>query len=106
MIGFYCELGYNLLQKAKSKKWSGKQLVVFGRYEILDMNTTIPANGLTDGTLKQSHIVAGFSYLPIPNVVIKADVRLMSTGASNPMISSLPYSQNNTFLNLGIGYSF
>jgi hypothetical protein len=106
MMGFYGELGYNLLQKTKSKKWSSKQLVVFGRYEMLDMNAAIPSNGITDGTLQQSHIVAGFCYLPIPNVVIKADIRLMNTGAANPLITSLPYNQNNSFFNLGIGYSF
>jgi len=106
MMGFYGELGYNLLQNAKKEKWQKKQLVAFGRYEMLDMNSSVPSNGLADGTLKQSHIVAGFSYLPIPNVVIKADVRLISTGEATPLLTTIPYQQNNTFLNFGIGYSF
>jgi hypothetical protein len=48
----------------------------------------------------------------LPNVVIKADVRLMHTGPQNPALvinpapNALPYQQNNQFLNLGIGYSF
>jgi hypothetical protein len=76
------------------------------------MNASIPANGLTDGTIKQNNLLLGFSYLPIPNVVIKADVRLLSTGGQNPLLlinpspSALPYQRNNTFLNLGMGYSF
>ncbi len=105
MTGFYAELGYNILQNAGGK-WKHKQLVAFGRYESLDMNAYIPSNGITDGTLKQTHIVAGFSYLPIPNVVIKTDVRLVNTGAANPLLTTIPYQQNNSFLNFGIGYSF
>lgn len=112
MMGMYGEVGYNLLQHAHKAKWSSKQLIVFGRYEMLDMNTSIPLNGITDGTLKQSHIIAGFSYLPLPNVVIKADVRLMNTGEENtalilnPNPNAAPYQQNNTLLNIGVGYSF
>jgi hypothetical protein len=45
-------------------------------------------------------------------VVVKADVRLMNTGAQNPDLvlnpnpNAVPYNQNTTFLNIGIGYSF
>ena len=54
----------------------------------------------------------GFGYLPLPNVVIKADVRLMHTGPENtelvvnPSTYAQPYLQSNQFLTLGIGYSF
>ncbi len=112
MYGAYAELGYNLLQTAKTEKWKKKQLNVFARYEVLDLNAKIPDNGIYDGTEKQSHIVAGLGYFPIPNVVIKADVRLLHTGQQNPELlvnpnpNALPYNVNNTFLNLGIGYSF
>ncbi|HQW83044.1 MAG TPA: hypothetical protein PK987_01210 [Ferruginibacter sp.] len=81
---------------------------------MLDLNATIPAppKAIYDGTLKQQHIIAGISYLPIQNVVVKADVRLLHTGKQNPNLvinpppNALPYQQNNTFLNIGIGYSF
>jgi len=112
MYGAYAELGYNLLQTMKKDKWHSKQLNVFARYEVLDLNNKIPENGVYDGTLKQTNIIAGIGYLPIPNVVIKADVRLLHTGAQNPDLIVNPnpnaaaYNQNNTFLNLGIGYSF
>ncbi|MEO6667962.1 MAG: porin [Ferruginibacter sp.] len=110
MYGAYAELAYNLLEH--SKKMKGQQLNVFGRYEILDLNSRIPGNAIYDGTEKQQHIILGLSYLPIRNIVIKADLRLLRTGAenadlvTNPSPVRIPYKQNNQFLNIGIGYSF
>lgn len=112
MYGAYAEVGYNLLQSAKSTKWQNKQLNVFARYETLDLNAELPKYGVTDGTLKQTHVVAGLGFFPIPHVVIKADVRLLTTGQQNPALvlnpnpSAIAYKTNNTFLNIGIGYSF
>ena len=68
--------------------------------------------GIYDGTEKQTHLIIGLGYLPLPNVVLKADVRLMHTGPQNPELvvtpspNASPYQQNNQFLNVGIGYSF
>jgi len=110
MYGAYGELAYNLLEN--SVQYKDQQLNVFGRYEVLDLNSTIPSNGIYDGTLKQQHIIAGFTYLPIPNVAIKADVRILHTGDENPALvinpspARVPYRVNNSFLNIGIGYSF
>ena len=79
---------------------------------MLDLNASIPSNGIYDGTLKQSHIIAGFGYFPIPNIVVKADVRFLQAGDENPLIpvnpnpGAIPYKTNNTFVNIGIGYSF
>ena len=108
MYGAYAELGYDWLH-AQHKQ---PQFITFVRGEILDLNASIPFNGVYDGTLKQTHIIAGISYLPIPNVVLKADVRLQHTGPQNPALlvnpapNALPYKQADQFLNLGIGYSF
>ncbi|MEP6952037.1 MAG: hypothetical protein ABI863_22295 [Ginsengibacter sp.] len=112
MYGAYAEIGYNLLEHAKSEKLKSQRLNAFARYEMLDLNQSIPDNGVYDGTEKQNHLIIGFGYLPIPNVVIKADVRLLHTGPAdpdlivNPNPVALPYRQNNTFINLGIGWSF
>lgn len=112
MYGAYGELGYNLLQHVKSEKHQSKQLNIFARYEMLDLNASIPDNAVTDGTLKQTHVIAGIGYFPIPNVAIKADVRLLNTGDQNPALiinpnpNALPYNHQNTFINVGIGYSF
>jgi len=113
MYGAYAEVGYDLLHLFKGYKKQG-QLVLFTRYEMFDLNAEMPTapDGIYDGTLKQSHLFAGFSYLPIPNVVIKADVQFVNTGDQNPALiinpapNALPYQTTNTLLNLGIGYSF
>jgi hypothetical protein len=110
MFGTYAELGYDWLYRKQKQP----QFITFARYEVIDLNATIPAppKAIDDGTLKQTHLIAGISYLPIPNVVIKADVRLMHTGKQNPDLvinpapNAIPYQQNNSFINLGIGYSF
>ncbi|WP_147313810.1 hypothetical protein [Deminuibacter soli] len=110
MYGAYAELAYDLLYKRRKED----QLIVFARGEMLNLNSSVAGiqKGLEDPTLKQTHIVAGLGYLPIPNVVIKADVRLVHTGPQNsalvinPPPNALPYKQNNSILNIGIGYSF
>lgn len=108
--GVYAEIGYNIF--AEIKKIHEHQLIVFVRYEKLNINASVPANGIIDGTLDQQHIVTGIGYLPIRNVVIKADVRFQHTGAQNPDLVfnpspvAIPYMPNNIFLNLGVGWSF
>ncbi|MDQ6761581.1 MAG: hypothetical protein M3015_03015 [Bacteroidota bacterium] len=110
MYGAYTEIGYDWFYK----KNKAPQFITFARGEILDLNASIPAppKAIYDGTEKQAHLIAGFSYLPIPNVVIKADVRILHTGKQNPGLvinpppNALPYQQNNQFLNIGMGYSF
>src|SRR5690606_27683756 len=46
MYGFYGELAYDLLHNTGTNK----QLVGFARYENLDLNHTIPTNGINDPT--------------------------------------------------------
>ena len=112
MYGTYLELAYDWLHRNAS----AKQFVTFIRAEALDMNAQL--SGLQkkdeqlDETLKQTHVIAGISYFPIPNVVVKADVRLVHTGPQNPALVINPppnaqaYRQDNQILNIGIGYSF
>ncbi len=110
MYGAYVELAYDWLYKKHGKD----QFISFARLEMLDLNASIPPapDAIYDGTEKQTHLVIGLGYLPLPNVVIKADVRLLHTGPQNPALvinpppNALPYKQNNQLLNLGIGYSF
>lgn len=112
MYGAYLELAYDWLHY----KGTPRQFITFVRGEALDMNAQLPSlqkqQDQLDPTLKQTHIIAGISYFPIPNVVIKADVRLLHTGEQNPALvinpppNALPYKQNNQFLNIGFGYSF
>jgi hypothetical protein len=114
MYGAYGEIAYNWLFKQQTLQQTKAGFISFVRFEALNMNATIAANGegIYDGTEQQTHLIAGFGYLPIPNVIIKADVRLMHTGPQNPALvvnpapNALPYKQDNQFLNIGIGYSF
>lgn len=111
MYGAYLELAYDWLHR----NGSAKQFVTFVRGEALDMNAQLTdlqkRAGQLDETLKQTHLIAGISYFPIPSVVLKADVQLMHTGPQNPTLvinppNALPYRQNDQFLHIGIGYSF
>ena len=108
--GAYLEVGYDVLHNMDRPHEN--HFIVFVRDEKLDMNASIPSNGVTDGRLDQNHIVAGFTYLPIRNVAIKADVRIIHTGQLNPNLIinpnpvALPYQVNNNLVNLGLAFSF
>jgi hypothetical protein len=108
--GAYAEVGYDLFHL--TGKPQDKQLIVFVRDEKLDMNASIPSNGVIDETLNQNYIVAGFTYLPIRNVAIKADVRIAHTGGQNPELIinpnpvAQPYQPNYNLINLGVAFSF
>lgn len=108
--GAYAEVSYNLFNSLT--RMGKQQLILFTRFEILDLNASIPSNGITDQTLKQQHLIAGINYLPARNVAVKTDVRFMHTGEQNPELvinpspTAPPYEQSNVFLNLGIGFSF
>ena len=112
MYGAYAEVGYNLFENVGNKKLHEQELIAFARYETLDLNSRIPSNGIHDGTENQQHLIVGFSYLPIKNIVIKTDMRLLHTGPQNPDLitnpnpTAVPYKPQNSFFNLGIGYSF
>jgi hypothetical protein len=70
------------------------------------MNAQVPGNGIIDGTLNQQHIILGLNYLPIKNVTIKGDIRMVHSGNQNPILISGPYKRDNVLLNLGLGFSF
>jgi hypothetical protein len=111
MWGAYAEVGYDLFSGMRTDP-SDSRLVAFLRFERFDLNATIPTNGVKDPTLNQTHFIAGFTYLPHPSIVVKADVRLAYTGDQNPALTEGPgitgssYEPRNTFVNLGIGFSF
>jgi hypothetical protein len=114
MNGFYIEAGYNLLHKTKHED---KRLNVFGRYESFDLNATVPSvtsagAGIRNDAWRKSYITGGVSFQPIQGVLIKADVQVLTTGnynqtlIINPNPSAAPYVAQQTFVELGIAYSF
>ena len=109
-FGYYAEAAYDFLHDKTGEK--NNSLICFVRYESFDLNSKIPTNGIDDPLLVQNHIIAGITYLPIPNIAIKGDVRLSHTGDENPALivnpspNAPPYLNNNTFINVGVGFSF
>ena len=114
LYGYYAEAGFDVLYYHNRRKQQPEQLIAFARLEYIDLaaRTPAPPRGIDDPTLAQRHFIAGLSFMPIPAIAIKADVRLLQTGAQNadlvinPAPNALAYRQDNTFLNIGIGYSF
>jgi hypothetical protein len=110
MVGAYAEAGYNLLKAFNEN--TTKNFTVFARYEWMNLNQNIPANGIENGTLKKKYTVIGITYQPVQGVIVKADYVLRNTGERNPELivtpfpQTLPYYTSNGFINLGIGYSF
>ncbi|TAH41612.1 MAG: hypothetical protein EYC69_08225 [Bacteroidetes bacterium] len=109
MFGYMAELGYNVLE---TSKWKEKQLILFARYESMDLMNKVPSNGIKDELYKQEYIIAGLTYLPIRNVAIKLDWKHVKTGDPNPALIFAPnpnepaYEPVNNFYQLGFAYSF
>jgi len=110
MFGAYAEAGYNIINALDDG--TSKNLTLFVRYEWMDLNQSLPSNGIYNGTLKKTYVVTGLTFQPTQGVVVKLDYVLRQTGDRNPELvvtpfpSALPYYKTNGFLNLGFGYSF
>lgn len=108
MLGAYGEAGYDLLHHRDTEK----KLIAFARYEYVNMNGSIPSNGVKNPAYTQQHVFAGINYFPIPSVVIKLDYHFMSTGDYNYalIVNPDPYAQpwytSQHSVNLGVAYSF
>lgn len=109
VYGGYVEAAYDLLY-AKHK--DEKKLLVFGRFEHLNLGARVPANGLKNDANTQQYIIGGLTYKPIRGIAIKADYVYRITGEPNPALiitpfpQVIPYYTHNGFLNLGVAYNF
>jgi hypothetical protein len=103
-LGGYAEVSYRIFNACKTE--------AFVRYENLNLNASVPSNGLTNGLLEKQFVIAGLSCYPVAGVVIKLDYTYRKTGDLNPALNLNPfpnapaYYTTNSFINLGIGYSF
>lgn len=110
MVGGYAELGYNFYRLINPQL--RKNLTVFVRQEFIDLNRSIPSNGIKNGINNKTFTVVGLTFQPVSGVIVKADYVLRKTDDRNtdlivtPFPQSLPYYKANGFFNLGIGYSF
>jgi hypothetical protein len=111
MYGYFVEAGYNLLEHQKEKNRL-RQLIVFGRYEGLDLMASVPTNGIRDEQYRQQYLITGLSYQPTGGVVIKFDWKHVTTGKPDPTLNFNPsptapgIERVNDFLQLGLAYSF
>ncbi len=110
MLGGYAELGYNVYKLIDEE--STKNLTIFARQEIMDLNYRIPKEGIRNGVNRKNFTVVGITYRPVSGVIVKADYVFRKTGQRNdalivtPFPQQLPYYTSNGFFNLGFGYSF
>lgn len=105
MWGGYAEVGYNIFKPLGIQE---KKLTVFARYEMMNLNATMPENGVKDNYLaSRSFIVAGLHFQPLHGVSVKADFVMRRNGNPDPAIygTDLPQTNFNMF-NIGVGYSF
>ena len=111
MYGYYVELGYNIFQPIEKLKT--QSMLLFARYESMDLNLTVPSNGEMDGLQQKQYLVIGLHYQPLKGVSVKLDYVNRVTGEYNKALYvTNPYNVNTLFnrvyqfINLGIGYSF
>jgi hypothetical protein len=111
MFGYYAELGFNIFKPFANL--NQKSMVLFVRYEQMDLNAVIASNGINDDLQKKQFIIAGIHYQPIKGISVKLDYTQRITGSYNPQLyitnpysTVLPFYKTNQFVSLGIGYSF
>jgi hypothetical protein len=73
MLGGYAEISYDVMPWLFPE--SERTLEPFFRFEYLDSQYDVPSGFLADASQRQQVYTAGIQFKPIPNVVLKADVR-------------------------------
>ena len=94
LLGYYVEAGYDLFDRLDTPQ----KLVPFVRLESTDTLASVQGRPAApeDGDQRLQDIVVGVSYLPIPQVVFKADLDIRRPGLS----------RGETIANLGVGLQF
>lgn len=94
-VGYYLEAGYNLLPVLLPD--SEQSLTLFTRYEQYNTQQSLSAPAVEVLGTKVSEYTTGVTWLPHPNVALKADYQWIDASGSADMTQKL---------NLGIGYYF
>lgn len=101
--GAYAEIGYDLFTPFHMEE---KSLVLFGRFETLDVNGTTAKDVPWDATLRQVFVVGGLTWKPIPSIAAKIDYVYRTTGTPSDLPANSGFVASKGFLNIGLGYSF
>ncbi|MBK8807110.1 MAG: hypothetical protein IPO21_10880 [Bacteroidales bacterium] len=93
MLGFYAELGYNVLKHTKTKA----ELIPFARYEQFDTHASVDAITVKNLSYNTTALTFGLTWKVTQGAVVKTDVLLLKS-ANDAEFSKV--------LNIGIGVSF
>ncbi|WP_462319445.1 hypothetical protein, partial [Marinilabilia sp.] len=93
MVGYYAEVGYNVLRSVKTDK----QLMPFVRYEYLDTHNSVESNISKNLAYEKKVITTGLTYALTKGAVAKADMQFVKSGNDDGFAKTL---------NLGIGVMF
>ena len=96
MLGYYGELGYDVL--SIFKKDAKERFVLFGRYEFWDTHATVTSELTRNDAYARSAITAGFSYHVAKGAAFKADYQMFN----NNVKGNTPSNQ----INMGVGVWF
>jgi hypothetical protein len=94
MLGWYLEGAYHLFHHLWPE--TKHDLVVFGRYEDFNTQHRMPAGFAANPANDRNTVTAGISYLPIPQVAIKADY-MFNWNQANAGVDQF---------NLGVGFYY
>jgi hypothetical protein len=94
MMGWYLEAAYDFLKLLTPD--SNQSVFAFIRYEDFDTQKSMPTGFTKNPANERQVMTVGVSYLPIPDVAIKADLESWEDGADN----------DGSRFNLGVGYQF
>jgi len=92
--GYYLEAAYNVLQKTKISK---QQLFAFVRYDQYNTHQKVEDKTTKNEAYNRNDLTLGFTYKPTNLVAFKTDIQLKGNKA---------VSENDTYLNFGIGFAF
>lgn len=93
MIGWYAEVGYNVLRTMQTEK----QLVPFVRYEFLDTHNSVEGSIQKKASYEKNALSAGLTFALTKGAVVKGDVQFLKSGGDTSYAKTL---------NLGIGVMF
>ena len=81
MIGYYAELGYNLLDKISEKQ----ELIAFARYENYNTHAEVETDGGTvlNDEYNRTDITVGLGYEVAKGAMLKADYQFKSNAGSD-----------------------
>lgn len=94
MLGYYFEIGYNVLKSVKDAK---KKLIPFIRYETYNTHNSVEGIVIKNHAYENTIITAGFTLNLAKGAVVKTDVQFAKSKAD---------SEFSTIINAGFGVAF